>query len=463
MTAEFGTSGLRGPAESLTDALVGRYTAAFVTEFEHDGTIWIGRDQRESSPRIAKAVSAAASACGLVVIDAGILPTPALALTAMGRGTLSIMVTGSHIPADRNGLKFYRKDGEITKDDEARLRATVAEIVVPEPRTMAAARGDAAQAYVARYLEFFGKRALQGLRVGVWQHSSAASEVLPSLLDALGAEAVPLEPSETFIPVDTEAVDPAIRAAFPNWTSQHLLDAVVSTDGDADRPLLADGKGRIVPGDVMGAITAHALGATHVVTTVSANTIVEKMGVFQKVTRTRIGSPYVIEAMEALASEKVIGYEPNGGVLLGFAVPSGARELAPLMTRDSALPIVMTLLAGKKAGSVEALVDGLPRRRTATGRLENIPKGVSQRIVAGVLNGDYSVFPEGVGDPVSVDTTDGARLTFEGDIILTVRPSGNAPEMRAYVEVANARAADEFLQVMLERLAAKAAALAGEA
>ena len=463
MTAEFGTSGLRGPAEALTDELVGRYTAAFVTEFDHDGTIWIGQDRRASSPRIAKAVSAAASACGLVVIDAGVLPTPALALTAMGRGTLSIMVTGSHIPADRNGLKFYRKDGEITKADEARLLSAVETVTVPAPSPMATARGDAAQAYVARYLEFFGKRSLQGLRVGVWQHSSAAFEVLPALLDALGAESVPLEPSETFVPVDTEAVDPEVRERFPEWTRQHLLDAVVSTDGDADRPLLADGAGRIVPGDILGAIAAHALGATHVVTTVSANSVVDKMGGFEKVVRTRIGSPYVIEAMEALSSEKVIGYEPNGGFLLGFGVPSGQRQLAPLMTRDSALPIVMTLLAGKKVGSIEKLVGGLPRRRTATGRLKDIPTDISKRIVADVLDGDLSVFPSGIGAPLSVDRTDGARLTFEGDIILMVRPSGNAPEMRAYVEVANARAAEDFLQNILERLAAKAQALAAEA
>ncbi len=461
MTAEFGTSGLRGAADALTDELVARYTAAFVTTFEHDGTIWIGRDRRESSPRIAKAVSVAASACGLVVIDAGILPTPALALTAMGRGTLCIMVTGSHIPADRNGLKFYRKDGEITKADEARLVAAVSEVVVPDARPMASARGDAAQAFVSRYLDFFGKRSMQGMRVGVWQHSSAAFEVLPALLDALGAEAVPLEPSDEFIPIDTEAVDQDIRDAFPDWIRQHLLDAVVSTDGDADRPLLADGKGRIIPGDILGAITAHALGATHVVTTVSANTIVEKMNVFESVTRTKIGSPYIIEAMEARSDEKVIGYEPNGGVLLGFEVDNSTRRLAPFLTRDFALPIVMTLLAGKKIGSVEKLVDGLPRRRTATGRLKDIPPEVSKKIVEDILSGDYDVFPDGVGKPISTDTTDGARLTFEGDIILTVRPSGNAPEMRAYVEVANARAADEFLKTMLERLSDKAATLAG--
>lgn len=452
MTAEFGTSGLRGPADSLTDDLVGRYTAAFISLFPHDGTIWVGRDRRASSPRIADAVASAASAKGLVVIDAGVLPTPALALTAMGRGTISIMVTGSHIPADRNGLKFYRRDGEIDKADEGRLREAVATIEAPGSAPVATARGDAAQAYVDRYRVFFGKRALMGMRVGVWQHSSAASDVMPALLDALGAESVPLGRSDNFVSVDTEAVDPQVRAVFPEWAREQLLDAIVSTDGDADRPLLADGNGRIVPGDLLGPITAHAIGATHVVTTVSANTVVDRLGIFEEVRRTRIGSPYVIAAMEELAGEKVVGYEPNGGFLLGFEAEAGKRRMAPLMTRDCALPIVMTLLAAKKAGSVEKLVDGLPRRRTATNRLRNVPVEISRQIVAEILDGDYSLFPDGIGEPVHVDTTDGARLTFPGDIILTVRPSGNAPEVRAYVEVANARAAATFLETILERL-----------
>lgn len=457
MHPEFGTSGLRGPADALTDELVGRYTAAFISLFPNDGTIWIGQDRRESSPRIAKAVASAAAASGLVVIDAGVLPTPALALTAMGRGTISIMVTGSHIPADRNGLKFYRADGEIDKSDEMRLKEAVAHLTAPAGGALATAKGDAAQAYIDRYRGFFGKRALKGTRVGVWQHSSAASEVLPALLDGLGAEAVPLEPSQSFVPVDTEAVDPAILGAFPEWTQTHMLDAVVSTDGDADRPLLADGSGRLVPGDLLGAVAAHALGATHVVTTVSANTAVDRMGVFEQVVRTRIGSPFVIEAMAALSGKKVIGYEPNGGLLLGFDLEAGTRHLSKLMTRDCALPIIMTLMAGAKVGGISKLIEGLPRRRTATGRLQNVPTEVSKRIVADLLDGDYSVFPEGLGEPVSVDTTDGARFTFEGDIILTVRPSGNAPEIRAYVEVANAKAANQFLDTILTKLKDKTA------
>ncbi len=452
MEPEFGTSGLRGPAEALTDELVGRYTTAFVTEFPGDGTIWVGRDRRDSSPRIAEAVKNAAAANGLVVIDAGVLPTPALALTAMGRGTISIMVTGSHIPADRNGLKFYRRDGEIDKDDEAKLKAAADQATAPAQSPFVAATGDAAQTYIARYRDFFGKRALQGERVGVWQHSSAASDILPALIDGLGGEAVPLAPSREFVPVDTEAVDPLVLADFPDWIKANMLDAVVSTDGDADRPLLADEQGRIVPGDVLGAISAHALGATHVVTTVSANSIVERMNVFQEVRRTRIGSPYVIEAMKEFAGEKVVGYEPNGGMLLGFELTSGNRRLDPLMTRDCALPIVMTLLAGKKAGTVSTLVSNLPRRRTATDRLQDVPADISRRIVEELEGGVYSVIPNGLGAPVAVDKTDGIRLTFDGDIILMVRPSGNAPELRAYVEVANAGAAQGFLDALMDRL-----------
>ncbi len=58
---------------------------------------------------------------GLVPVDCGFIPTPALALYAMSRKRASLMVTGSHIPADRNGIKFYRPDGEIDKNDELHI------------------------------------------------------------------------------------------------------------------------------------------------------------------------------------------------------------------------------------------------------------------------------------------------------------------------------------------------------
>ncbi|AZQ67038.1 phosphomannomutase [Silicimonas algicola] len=457
MAPKFGTSGLRGLATELTDDLVARYAAAFVAQHDHNGTLYVGRDRRESSPRIALAVARGAAAEGLRVIDCGVLPTPALAGAALEAGTLSIMVTGSHIPGDRNGLKFYTSRGEFTKADEAPLAAAVAARRSVEGGEAEVEVTDAPRkAYVARYVSGLPHGVLAGRRVGVWVHSSTASEVLPDILEGLGAAVVSLGASETFVPVDTEAVDAETRSRLAGWVAEHGLDAVVSTDGDADRPLFVDDRGRIVPGDILGPIAARWCGADEVVTTVSANSMVDLMGAFHRIQRTKIGSPHVIAAMEARMAahaHRVAGYEPNGGFLLGWDVGRSGISLPSLMTRDAVLPIVATLAAAaQEKRSVSELIADLPARRTATDRLQDVDPEVSRGIVEALLGGDLSVLPGGLGAPVSTDTTDGARLTFADGRVVHIRPSGNAPELRAYVEADSDEAAGDVLASVLEAL-----------
>ncbi len=452
MAPKFGTSGLRGLASELTDDLCATYAAAFAALHEHNGTMFVGQDRRDSSPRIAAAVARGAASEGLKVIDCGVLPTPAMARAALEAGTISIMVTGSHIPADRNGLKFYTAGGEFTKADEAPLAEAVAAKPPPQFGQAVVENSSAPKAdYVARYARGFRQGILQGRKIGVWLHSSAASEVLPEILEALGAEVVRLGRSEVFVPVDTEAVDGETRATIAKWVAENGLDALISTDGDADRPLFVDDRGDVVPGDILGPVAARRFGADHVVTTVSANTMVEAMGSFASVTRTRIGSPYVIAEMEAAMAggAKVVGYEPNGGFLLGWH----AGALPALMTRDATLPVLAVLAAAVEAGlSVSALVESLSARRTATDRLQDIPREASLKIVEAILAGDHEVLPDGLGALASVDQTDGARLTFETGRILHIRPSGNAPELRCYVEAESEEVATELLRSALANL-----------
>ena len=124
---KFGTSGLRGLASELEGQAARRYVAAFLRHaaLAPGGKMFLGRDFRASSPAIMRDCAAATAAAGLVPVDCGTLPTPALALHAMAVGSAAIMVTGSHIPADRNGLKFYLPDGEISKADEAGIVAAL--------------------------------------------------------------------------------------------------------------------------------------------------------------------------------------------------------------------------------------------------------------------------------------------------------------------------------------------------
>lgn len=460
---KFGTSGLRGLVTDLTPDLVGAYTRAFLATCPTGGAVHLGWDLRPSSPDIARVVADSAAAAGYPVLCHGALPTPALALwagQAGETGQAAIMITGSHIPADRNGLKFYTPEGEITKAHEA---AILAALNRPAPKSSRATVEDAgtgaSDAYLARYVTAFGPDALHGLRIGVYQHSSVARELMMQIVTALGAAAVPLARSETFIPVDTEAVDPGTRAQLATWCLDHQLDALISTDGDADRPMVTEATGRMVQGDVLGALTAQALGARVISTPVSSNTMIDRMAGFDACHRTRIGSPYVIAAMEAVLARdpaaRVVGYEANGGFLLGFAAAGPAGPLAPLMTRDCLLPMLAPLaMARRQNQSLADLVAALPARFTATDRITGIAPDRSAALIAGLQSAPEAraAFFADMGAEARMDLTDGLRVIFENGEIVHLRPSGNAPEFRCYTEAGSAARAQDLLAGCLTRL-----------
>ncbi|KAJ57384.1 phosphomannomutase [Actibacterium mucosum KCTC 23349] len=449
MAPKFGTSGLRGLVTELTPDLVADYVHAFLTIVDCD-TLFVGRDLRPSSPDIAASVTDAALQAGVDVVDCGALGTPALALTSMGAGGAAIMVTGSHIPADRNGLKFYLPGGEVSKTDEAAINAafaTRARRTPPVPGKSGKAPG-AEATYVARYVDAFGPGALKGLRLGVYRHSSVARDTMQNIFAALGADTVPLAHSETFIPVDTEAVDPHTRGQLAQWCADHGLDAVASTDGDADRPMLTDANGQVVPGDVLGVLTARLLKARHVVTPVSSNDMVRRLPEFGAVTLTRIGSPFVIAGMQEAGNVDVVGFEANGGFLLGFTAQL-TGPLAPLPTRDCMLPILAPLVAAKQAGLTLAdLVAGLPPCFTAADRLQEIDRDKAAHFLSGLIDDPdrRAAFFAGFGPIAGTDLTDGLRVDFSTGEVVHLRPSGNAPEFRIYAQAGSAARAQEVMQ-----------------
>ncbi|NDR59753.1 phosphomannomutase [Aliiruegeria sabulilitoris] len=455
MAPKFGTSGLRGLVTELTEPLVCDYTRAFLAACPHEGRVFVGQDLRPSSPRIAKWVREEILAHGLEAIDCGALPTPALALASMQAGAAAVMVTGSHIPSDRNGLKFYVPSGEISKQDETGIQAELGRSPVSGPpgkeRHM-----DASAAYAARYREAFGP-ALEGLTIGVYQHSSVARDLMVEVMEGLGARAVAIARSDIFIPVDTEALDPGTKQLFAGWFEAHGLDVLISTDGDADRPMMVDDACRVVPGDVLGAITARQLGADTICTPVSSNTMVDKG--FGQVIRTRIGSPYVIAAMEEVISEnssaRIVGYEANGGFLLGFEAETVEGKLAPLVTRDCFLPIIAPLVAARSADqSMSQLIDTLPPRFTAADRIQGIETSISKAFIAAMSSsvGDRAAFFESLGPETGLDLTDGLRVSFQGEEIVHLRPSGNAPEFRCYAEAGSQERAAVLVETFLAKL-----------
>lgn len=439
---KFGTSGLRGLATDLAGEESRRYAAAFLRHLQTSGRVdrvLVGRDLRASSPAIARSVI---SSLDVEVVDCGELPTPALALEAMRRGAPAIMVTGSHIPADRNGLKFYRADGEIDKADEAGILAALGEAA--EVNSAPVAEPAAIGRYLHRHAGLLAATALAGKRIGVWQHSSVARDLFVDAARMFGADVVALGRSEVFVPVDTEAVAADTARQLSEWVREHRLDALISTDGDADRPLIVDETGSLVRGDVIGILTARFLHADAVVTPVTSNSSIEGTGAFRQVVRTKVGSPFVIAGM-AGADGIVVGFEANGGVLLGTDVSVNGTVITALPTRDALLPILCVLGAAQAAKlTVSQLVATLPARVARSDRLEHVPHERTA-ILLDRLRTDAQGFLREQGTIASVSTIDGLRYEMTSGDVIHYRPSGNAPELRCYTEAATGKRADELL------------------
>lgn len=449
----FGTSGVRALVADLNTEAVFAYVYAFVQQMRvveavRDGAaVAVGMDLRPSSTGIAATVCGALQVLGYRAEFLGALPTPALALRCLTGGMPGIMVTGSHIPFDRNGIKFYSPVGEILKAEEQAIVScpipTDGFGKLPAMPLLPPADVTATEVYVSRYVDHFGAQCLAGLRVGLYEHSAVGRDVTKSVLVQLGAEVVSFGRSDDFVPVDTEAVGEADLAQARNWCKAYRLDAVVSTDGDGDRPLVFDERGEFVRGDLLGLICACDLGIRTLAVPVSCNTAIDQCGAFGKVLRTRIGSPFVIAAMNDLTSkipEPVAGFEANGGFLLGAAV-SG---LAALPTRDALLPMLSLLArSARERLSISALLAALPGRYTYSDRIKNFPTDQSREFLQRLVM-DPGLQASVTGKkftPSEVDTIDGVRLTFPDGDIVHLRASGNAPELRCYAEATTLKTA----------------------
>ena len=477
----FGTSGARGLATAMTDLVCYAYTRGFLQYLETIGELQragervaVGGDFRPSTDRVMLAVMQAAADMGYVPVNCGKTPSPAVALYGLTHHIPAIMVTGSHIPDDRNGIKFNKCAGEVLKSDEPGIAG---QTVTVDPARFDAAGWFAApvtaarpvspaaeQAYIQRYLNAFPADALQGLHIAVYQHSAVGRDVLVQVLTGLGARVTPLGRSDKFIPVDTEAIRPEDVALARQWAAQPGFDAIVSADGDSDRPLVGDERGEWLRGDVAGILCAKFLAADSVSTPVSCNTAVEKSGWFREVRRTRIGSPFVIvslQAARAAGAQRVVGYEANGGFLLNSDLVLDGRPLGALPTRDAIIVMLGILLLARREGkTVSQLAATLPARYTASDRIQNFATAKSAAILARFSTGDLkadqlaleSMFGSIAGQVAGLDRTDGLRCTFTNAEVIHLRPSGNAPELRCYTEAATDFRAREMNAIALEIL-----------
>jgi phosphomannomutase len=297
----------------------------------------------------------------------------------------------------------------------------------------------------------------------------------------LGAIVVTAGRSETFIPIDTENItdeqlDRLEALAVSAETTDGPLDAIVSTDGDSDRPLVAavlpaasvrsgGRRVRFLPGDLLGIVVAEYLNADGAAVPISANDAVERRMSERKASleKTKIGSPYVIFALDELRgksiAQRIVGWEANGGFLTGSDIALSGGTLAALPTRDATLPILANLFAAAEQGiSLSTLWDRLPARFGRAGLLDNFPVAASRAILAQLtpsenaidvgFNGAASSSKDwqrckstlmgfftptlGFDDIVRINVLDGVRVYFRNGDIAHIRPSGNAPQLRIY-------------------------------
>lgn len=541
---QFGTSGRRGEVVHLTQLEV-FINAVAELEFlqslaKEDGGIiqgeefFFARDLRPSSSayvteqqgrgELAQAIELAIRYVGMIPVNEGMIPTPALAYFALTQDKGSIMVTGSHIPFDRNGYKTNTSKGELLKQHEGLINDKVKEVrsrfynqsfddsffgtdglLKEGSKPLPEEHSDAATVYINRYVSFFGKEALSGLKLLAYQHSAVGRDMLVDILKTLGAEVIAAGRSETFVPIDTENMDAdqiaVIQALYNEAASdQGQFDAIVSTDGDSDRPLILGvdpktSKVKFFGGDLVGMLTAELLGADAVVVPISCNDSIDH-GALKNIAepKTRIGSPFVITGMEkALASGKqtVCGWEANGGFLTGSDIKMNGKFLKALPTRDAILPILAILsIARRESLPLTEIFSRLPKRFSRAALIKQFPRASSLNIVRHFSPSDESVktviFNEdtvptfrdinnqtisanvtqakeitaikkqletvftsvfGFGQINQMNFIDGVRLYFTNGDVAHLRPSGNADELRIYTVANTSIRADQIAAI----------------
>ncbi len=322
-TLRFGTSGLRDTVENMTDMECYINTRGFlgylnrIGEFNVGTVVAIGGDRRQSTPTIKRAVAAAVRDMEGEVDNQGLTSTPALTYYAMQSKIPSIMVTGSHIPAGRNGIKFTKRGGEVLKSDEEGILSHVAEervkvYAMPSDDSLfdqdngmfkgkeaetagllvqeTDASGACMKSYADRYKKIFeGKPPLSKTTLFFYEHSTVARDLAKDLFEALGAtviapdEEIPIDyldekgerktetaslRSHEFVAVDTESVSNRTLSIFKKVMNEQNLDAGCTMDGDSDRPLLVyrlyrEGRPTreigYITGDILGLLAVLAL------------------------------------------------------------------------------------------------------------------------------------------------------------------------------------------------------------
>jgi len=370
----FGTDGIRGVANvhPMTGEMMlqlGRAVAYLIRNGPHRHRVVIGKDTRLSGYMLETALASGICSMGVDVLICGPLPTPAISqLTVSMRADAGAVISASHNPYQDNGIKFFSRDGFKLPDEiEMKIEELIANHELHHLRPTATSIGkafrieDAGGRYVVFAKSTFPKDlTLEGLTIVVDCGHGAAYRVAPSVLQELGAKVITIgaEP-------DGKNINKGFGALHPETMCKAVVktgaDFGIALDGDADRLIVADEKGKVVDGDAVMAICGldllrrKALPKKTVVATVMSNLgldqCIAKAG--GRVVRTRVGDRYVVEEMRKNGYS--FGGEQSGHLIFLEHATTGDGTVAAL-----ALLSVM-VQSGKPMSELARVMDVYPQ------------------------------------------------------------------------------------------------------
>ncbi len=367
----FGTDGVRGKANThpMTAEMALKLGAA-VGRYFHNGNgskrVVIGKDTRRSGYMIENALTAGLLSVGMDAHLLGPVPTPAVGmLTRSMRADLGIMISASHNPHYDNGIKFFGPDG-FKLSDEAELE--IEALLEGEPVLVSAeeiGRAERIEGDRARYVEFakttFPRRLrLDGLKVVIDCANGAAYKTAPEVLWELGAEVIPIgvKPNGFNINENCGSTQPEMAA---RRVLEQGADIGICLDGDADRLVIIDEKGRVADGDQLMALIATRMAAegklagNTLVATVMSNLGLERDMAAKGLAllRTDVGDRYVVEAMRQGGFN--LGGEQSGHIVLRDYVTTGDGLIAALQFLKAMVE------SGEKASHLARVFEPVPQ------------------------------------------------------------------------------------------------------
>ena len=345
----FGTDGVRGKANvyPMTTEMalqIGRATACIFKQNAKRYKVLVGRDTRISGPMIESALIAGICSMGVDVINVGALPTPAIAfLTANMRADAGIMISASHNPFYDNGIKIFSGSGlklpdKIEEKIEALIGSSELDKLLPTGEEIGNVTyiNHADGRYIVYLKSSFPRNLnLSGLKIVLDCANGAGYKVAPLIFEELGAEVVSIsdKPDGRNINLNCGAMHPEI---ITEAVRRHRADIGIALDGDADRVIFSDEKGKFVDGDHIMAICAAdmkeegKLNKNTVVATVMSNMgfdiAMKNAGIH--VIKTQVGDRYILEQM--IKHGYNFGGEQSGHLIFFDHTTTGDGLLAAL-------------------------------------------------------------------------------------------------------------------------------------